>query len=834
MGNMLFSMPVSDFFLVFQWWSALFLVGVAAYPLTKKIFLDWFDRGYLFSKAVGMAVVTYLIFLFGTIHIVPFTFPSILLCIGVVFAGGILINAKCQMRHAKSITNLKFTIFNLNSSASRRIKFQISNWKNIQWKYIVLVIFEELVFFLALLFWSWVKAHEPNIEGLEKFMDYGFMQSLYNSQYFPAPDMWWAGGSINYYFFGHLVTAVLTKLSGLDLSTTFNLMLATLFALTLTMSFSIGYQLSAISHQLSDSLKTESRKLKALFVGILTAFLVTLSGNMQTLYAFTKGYTGEDVVPFWTVLWGIQDIGGISGIWDGTFLGKLGEGMNRYWYANATRFIPFTIHEFPSYSFVVSDIHGHVLAIPFALLAIALLIVVFSQSIQTRSTKSEAPNPKQYQNTKTQNVKHFLFGILDLRSFVSDFGFRVSDFYHLVFFGFLLGILLMTNALSGPIYGALFVLLVGMQVVLPFLLRKNHDYFELFKQIMIPIDIVGIVAFVTALPFLLHFSSFATGIGVNCPPSFLANTKIGPFLFEGVEKCQKSPLWMMTLLWGFFWFTGAWLFIKQIWTKDQWDSVIHRILKVFFFWALILIIIPEFFYVKDIYPAHFRSNTMFKLGYEAFILWSIVSGYVIVHFLFWRKEKSEVRGQKFQTSSFYLRLLFFLLVLPQLFLISIYPIFAVRSYFGELRTYKGIYGLGWLEKELPGGFDAIVWFKSTIKDQRSTIHFSLVEAPGDSYTHYNHVSAFSGIPTVVGWGVHEWLWRGSYDLVGPRVEEVKVIYTSDDQEEVRAILEKYAVRYIIVGSLERKKYPELREDIISQIATPVFESGDTVVYEVNK
>ena len=57
----------------------------------------------------------------------------------------------------------------------------------------------------------------------------------------------------------------------------------------------------------------------------------------------------------------------------GEYLGKVGEGMATYWYANATRFIPYTIHEFPGYSFVVSDIHGHVLSLPYALLAIGLL-----------------------------------------------------------------------------------------------------------------------------------------------------------------------------------------------------------------------------------------------------------------------------------------------------------------------------------------------------------------------------------------------------------------------------------------------------------------------------
>ena len=866
MRSMIFSMPLSDFQIVCQWWSALFLVGVAAYPLTKKLFTSWFDRGYLFSKAVGMAVVTYLVYLAGTLHVAPFTYWSVMMAVGILFVLGVYsqwLSRKCEARSTKSETiskavnskNLNFR--HLNFGFVSNFDIRISDLRK-HLKYISLIVIEELVFFIALLFWSWVKAHEPNIEGLEKFMDFGFMQSLYNSQYFPAPDMWWAGGFINYYFFGHLVTAVLTKLSGLDLSTTFNLMLVTLFALTLTMSFSIGVQLQSVMPDLIRHLKDPGSEagmtkkmnhMRMIFAGLLTSFLVTLAGNMQTIYAFTKGYVGEDVVPFWTVLWKIQDIGGMSGILNGTLLGKLGEGLNRYWYANATRFIPFTIHEFPSYSFVVSDVHGHVLAIPFALLAIALLVVVFSQSIQTRSTKSEARNSKQIQNNNYKNPKRFAFGIFDLRSFVSDFGFRISDLYYLVFFGFLLGILLMTNALSGPIYGALFVLLVVWQVV-GFFSKKTQgvDYFEAVKHIMIPVDIVGIAAFLTALPFLLHFKSFATGIGVNCPSGFLADTKIGPFLFEGVEKCQKSPLWMMTLLWGFFWFTGIWLFIKKIWTQEQEDHPILRTLKVFFLWGIVLIIIPEFFYVKDIYPAHFRSNTMFKLGYEAFILWSIVAAYVIVHFIFQRHSPQIFNFQfsifnknfKFQISNLKkkIRILFFFLLLPQLFLVSIYPIFSVRSYFGELKTYKELYGLSWLEKELPDDFRVVVWLRNRIQNTEYGIQNTeipvIVEAPGDSYTHYNHVSAFSGIPTILGWGVHEWLWRGNYDVVAPRDEEVRTIYTSENSQDVRSILEKYSVRYIVVGQLEREKYPDLREDIISQLATPAFESGDTVVYEVRK
>jgi len=834
------SMPMSDILLVIQWWSALFFVGVAAFPLTKRLFDDWHDQGYFFSKAVGFAVVSYIVFLLGILRIAPFTSLTIYIALGGTFVLGLFLSIfKIQFPNHKEISNLKFQTFFENC------KLKIENLRKNEWRSIGLILLEELFFFLALLFWSWVKAHEPAIRGLEKFMDYGFMQSILNSQYFPAPDMWWQGGSINYYYFGHLVTAVLTKLSGLDLSITFNLMLATLFALTLTMSFSIGYQLMEIVRKtqknsensedsecqtirksasqkirqsdtqrirfseypilrISDSPSFQSfPKIPSFLNGLLTAFLVTFAGNMQTLYAFTKGYTGDNVVPFWTILWSPFE-----------FFSKVGEGMNRYWYANATRFIPFTIHEFPSYSFVVSDVHGHVLSIPFVLLAIGLLIMMFCQH-QQENAKCQMLNAKS------------IFQISNLK-------------FQIIFYGFLLGILLMTNALDGPIYfGLLGAILVISNIKYPI---SNIKWME---KIVVPMGIVGIIALLTAVPFLVHFKSFATGIGVNCPPEFLANTKIGPFLFEGVEKCQKSPLWMMELLWGFFWFTGAWLFVKRIWEKGEYDTPVNRILKVFFVFCLGLIIIPEFFYVKDIYPAHFRSNTMFKLGYEAFILWSIVAGYMITSFLFFRFSSSIFKFQfsifnknfKFQISNVKkkLRILFFVLLFPQLFLVSIFPIFSVRSYFGELKTYQSIYGLAWLEKEYPDDFEAMIWLRNQVSSFKFQVSSSsIVEADGDSYTDYNHVSAFSGVPTIVGWGVHEWLWRGGYDEVAPRREEVKKIYTSADKEEIRAICAKYSVRYIMVGKLEREKYPDLVEGYIASLGTAVFQSGSTVVYEVGE
>jgi YYY domain-containing protein len=745
-------MPISDFWIVMRWWGTLFLVGAAAFPLTSMLFSSWYDRGYFFSKAVGFAIVTWIVFALGMAHLAPFTFATSVGVVAAVFILGVILT-RTHGSQEMSIPHSSERIF----------------W-------------EELIFLAALLFWSWIKAHEPSIRGLEKFMDYGFMNSILHSRYFPPADMWYPPYSINYYYFGHLVTAILTRISGLELGYTFNLMLASIFALCLTMSFSIGYQISLISHRFQDHLKKRAGTVQAICSGLLTSFLVTMAGNMQTIYAFTKGYTGDAVVPFWNILWPVSD-----------FLSKYPEGMNRYWYANATRFIPYTIHEFPSYSFVVSDVHGHVLSIPFVLLAIALLVVFFGgiRDVQAKVTGRA--------------------GAIFLQQSIAT--------YFLIFYGFLVGVLLMTNALDGPIYLGLFILLVLV------LFPGDWTDGEYWKIIASKVGIVIIAAGLSSLPFLAHFKSFVNGIAVDCPPAFLANSHVGPILFEAVEKCQKSPLWMMYLLWGFFWFCGSALIVKCAGAvkhfKDipaVWDKKfpkIEKMLVIWFVFCTLLIIFPEFFYFKDIYPMHFRSNTMFKLGYDAFILYSIISAYVIV---------KAVRSMRTRWAS----RIVVLLLIPQLFLVCIYPLFSVRSYFGELKNYQSIWGLGWLSNEYPDNYAAMQW----LDKQTHAPGQVLVEADGDSYTDYDQFSVFTGTPTVIGWAVHEWLWRGTYDIVSPRRDDVRLIYESENITQTKALLDRYAVRYVVVGTLERQKFTKLQELKFTAIGKEAFRHGETVIYEV--
>lgn len=783
----------TDFPFIITWWAVIFVIGAAAFPLTRKLFSSWWDQGYLLSKAVGLCLVTLVVWQLSTFKVLPFSTLSIVVGIVIVFFLGII--------------PVAFT----------------SKKETLSWKKIIIL---ELFFFLSLTFWSFIKAHEPDIRSLEKFMDYGFSKSIQNTPYFPPPDMWYAGGTINYYYFGHLTQALLSTLSGIHLSYGYNLMLATIFAYCLTMSFGIGVQLYVTSRkQLSSFQKfTKKDKVLAIITGILAAYLVTLAGNMQTIYAFTKGYTGEDPPPFWSVLWTPDE-----------FLVKGREGIQGYWYANATRFIPFTIHEFPSYSFVVSDNHGHVLNIPFALLAISSLLTIFV--IQTKKDVSMV-------HAQSFSLKKFIHTHLP---------------YGL--YGGLVGILLMTNALDGPIYLGLFGILLLFE-------RSTRTFLSSgwMKEKAMRVGVTIVFFLVVCAPFLFTFNSFASGLGINCPPSFLANSKIGPFIFEEVEKCQRSPFWMMSLLWGFFWFCGITLTIYELKrisikhisnsfvnsVRKWWESVsqLHQVLILLFVSTVGLILFSEVFYFKDIYPAHFRSNTMFKLGYQAFMISSLICAYVIVQI---------VRKRTLNKRDTLLRRIFFLLLIPQLFLVVIFPFFSVRSYFGSLEIYRGLNGLTWFERDYPDDYNAMKWLETRNHIEKRTnnnwlmplsqvdthVNYNfftkhiqdipvVLEADGDSYTDYNRISVFSGFPTVIGWGVHEWLWRGSYDVVAPRKDHVREIYETADYFRLRELLNKYNIEYVVIGKLERQKFPIIDESRFSLFGQIVYTSGQTTVYHIDK
>ncbi|HSW48097.1 MAG TPA: DUF2298 domain-containing protein [Candidatus Saccharimonadales bacterium] len=725
----------SDINSVLQWWGTILIIGTGFLPLTFLLFDKLFDHGYIFSKILGIIFTSYAIFLFGVLHLTPFTqLFSYLIFIFITILFFILIPSKF-----KTFQTLK--------------------------QHFRILLFEEILFLLSLFFWAYIHSFAPDIHGLEKYMDFGFINSILRSDYFPPKDMWFTPLPINYYYFGHLATAVLTKLSGIPSKITFNLMLSTIFAFCISGTFSLGTNLYIFMQDKKASIA------KGISVGFLTAALTTFAGNLHILYAFFKPYPAETPVPFWQLPFMPLSF------------------PNSYWYPNATRFIYHTIHEFPIYSWVVADLHGHVLDIPFVLLIIAVLLSFFI-------AKSEKPTAA----IKPKNIILMpLFGI--------PIGNKNLEIGNLTLIGFLLSAMYMTNAWDGGIY----LLLSGLVLL--------AIYYKQLRIFFLSLGAVCLSLAIFTYPYNHFFKPFASEIGVLCAPGFLTKIgKLGPLLFEA-DHCQHSYWWQLLTLYSFFYF---FVFSYLIFMKN-----VKKILKTDIFVLLLiilstfLIILPEFIYLKDIYPAHYRANTMFKLVFQAFIMLSISSSYIIVRILSSFKLKAFNIGKKI------LAIFYLLFAICLITLVLTYPYLAIKSYYGDLKTQKNLDGTAYLQTLYPSDYEAINWINKNVTGQPV-----ILEAQSDSYTDFARVSANTGLPTVLGWTVHEWLWRGTYDIPAPRITDVKIIYETPDSATAKKLLIKYAVKYVFIGVLEYQKYPQLSEAKFQKLGKIIYQNQGTKIYQI--
>ncbi len=693
----------SDLKFIIFWWLTILLVSLVFLPLNLSIFKKFWDKGYIFAKILSLILLTYSVFVLGVLRILPFTNLSIIFILLITLLTTVLVFSK-----------------------RNRLKALFSTLRQ-HWK---IFLFEEVLFVTILATWSYVRGFAPDIEGLEKFMDWGFINTMLRSSFMPPADMWYANEPINYYYFGHLIFALITKLSNINSAITYNLSIATVAALTFISSFSIVSNLAFNYFHKNISTK------KLLIVGLLSSLLITFGGNLHAVYKIGKINIERNQGKL------ILTQSAIS------------EAAKSYWYPDATRFIGFdpvtddkTIHEFPIYSFVVSDLHGHMNGIPVVLFFLA-----------------------------------FLFSIsLSVKSF--------SSWKLIIPSAFLLSIAYMTNAWDIAIYGLFFGLFVFLNKL------RHYNFTDSIAKTFFNGFLVIIFWYLFTLPFSLNFTPMMEGLRV---------------------ADSRSPLYQLFILYGGFWLMTLPFLIVFIKNKFSLSKMKESDIFVFclIFLATILIILPEIGYIKDIYiHEHRRANTMFKLVYQAFILYSLASGYILFRL-------KTVLGK--------IPFALYGLVFATVFVSHlIYPYFAIKSYYGSLDQYKGLWGLSFLEKSYPDNFAAIKWLQENVDGQPN-----IVEAAGDSYTTFNQVSTATGLPTIQGWLVHEWLWRGGFDGPGARADEVRTIYESSDPEKIKPLLMKYSIKYLFVGDKEFEKYPDINEKIYLDLgAKVVFESGKTKIYE---
>ena len=719
-----------DVWTFWTWYLLALVLGAAAMPLTGRLFRRFQDRGWMFSKVTAIAVSGFLTWFLVAVKIIKFT----------------------------TMTCIVVTLVCAAASLILYCREQKAGFECIPFAHLDLVYAEELLFFAAFLLWTYFAGFHPAAYGTEKFMDYGFMEAMMRSKTLPATDLWYSQGKINYYYGGQYFAVFLTKLSGAKVELTYNLMRTFVAGLAFAMPFSLVHQM--VTDRLG---KTGSRWKKALpsVTGILAGISVSIAGNMHyVVYG--------QIIPF---------------------IRKLkGEEVSSYWFPDATRYIGFnpdvedkTIHEFPCYSFVLGDLHAHVVDIMFVLLLLGLLYA-WMKKVRTTELSGESMSRREF--WKKQLLMPQLLAT-----------------------GALLGMFHWTNYWDFVIY---FVVTCGAALFMNIIGQKGKIRWALGVTAAQAAEIL-ILATVIILPFTLQFdtSNMVQGIALaqhhSLPhqllvlwglPGILTILFVVSLLVEKLRGAEQKSLYHL---------------LASIRLPDLFAVLLGLC-------AIGLVLIPELVYVRDIYEnRNARANTMFKLTYQAYIMFGMTMIYAIFRLLIIGKNK----------------ILKVLAFIGLFFFVWTCGYFgnSVHSWFGEVwkpSQYKGLNATAFLETDFPEDVNGIRWLKENISDAPVVL-----EANGDSYSEYERVSAMTGLPTIMGWYVHEWLWRGNLSDLNAKIEEIQEIYTSTDETRVKELLEEYNVSYIFVGSCERNKYgADMNNDLLKSLGEVVFQDSEYPTYIV--
>ena len=719
-----------DVWTFWTWYLLALVLGAAAMPLTGRLFRRFQDRGWMFSKVTAIAVSGFLTWFLVAVKIIKFT----------------------------TMTCIVVTLVCAAASLILYCREQKAGFECIPFAHLDLVYAEELLFFAAFLLWTYFAGFHPAAYGTEKFMDYGFMEAMMRSKTLPATDLWYSQGKINYYYGGQYFAVFLTKLSGAKVELTYNLMRTFVAGLAFAMPFSLVHQM--VTDRLG---KTGSRWKKALpsVTGILAGISVSIAGNMHyVVYG--------QIIPF------IQKL--------------KGEEVSSYWFPDATRYIGFnpdvedkTIHEFPCYSFVLGDLHAHVVDIMFVLLLLGLLYA-WMKKVRTTELSGESMSRREF--WKKQLLMPQLLAT-----------------------GALLGMFHWTNYWDFVIY---FVVTCGAALFMNIIGQKGKIRWALGVTAAQAAEIL-ILATVIILPFTLQFDT--------------SN------MVQGIALAQHHSLpHQLLVLWGLpgiltILFVVS-LLIEKLRGAEQ-KSLYHLLTSIRLpdlfavlmgLCAIGLVLIPELVYVRDIYEKTApRANTMFKLTYQAYIMFGMTMIYAIFRLLIIGKNKI-------------LKVLAFIGLFLFVWTCGYFGN-SVHSWFGEVwkpSQYKGLNATAFLETDFPEDVNGIRWLKENISDAPVVL-----EANGDSYSEYERVSAMTGLPTIMGWYVHEWLWRGNLSDLNAKIEEIQEIYTSTDETRVKELLEEYNVSYIFVGSCERNKYgADMNNDLLKSLGEVVFQDSEYPTYIV--
>lgn len=839
---------------IFAWWAIAQVLGWLALPLCMRVFAWLPDRGYTASKAVGLMLASYLLWLGASTGLIANTPAGALTAVLLVGVISVLVAYLGKAGFAS-----------LGAFLRERRR---------------LVISAELLFLAAFVAWAMVRAYAPDkimSSGGEKWMEIAFLNGVLASPTFPPQDPWLSGFAISYYYFGYVMMGLVTNLSGVPAAVGFELYDALLYALAAVGSYGVAYNLI----QSRDDKPVPSAHGFAFLAPFLLLVMSNLEGMLESLHS-------AGLLPAGVAGWlNIPDLA------NAPVTNSFNPGLsNGWWWWRASRILQefyltgephglSPITEFPFFSFLLGDNHPHVLGLPFVVLAIAFALNLFLSARHfTALPGDEKPSSE---------------GAL---AFLNPVSTLAGDWLLFLFGSFLLGGLAFLNTWDFPIY-------LGLCVTAYLAGRIGSG--ETFGAAIKPAAILAAGWLVPAvglyLFFYLSFSSQAGGIlPYVFPPTrmlqyfvmfgaflFIAGAFLLALLLEHGPELRRSAL----RGWGLMAALGASLIIlivlmvalsgplsqamgiegAQITNglnglptgeaamrillnrlSDPWLFILLSALIGLAFGAvfmartsdprlpfpakftLLLIAlgfgltwVPEFIYLRDYFGV--RMNTVFKFYFQAWVMFSIAGAYA----LWWL---AGIKGIPAILRSILLGVVVFPAALG-----LVYPALAIPSRTAAFSGTPDLDGANSLARYYGDDFSLIAWLQANGRSAGEPAPV-ILEAPGLSYNYEGRVSAFTGFPTVLGWSLHEGQWRGSYVEQDLRKPDVETIYTSSDPFLTLELLDKWQVRYVVLSGTERTYIqnvcaengracnPSASQRKFDQILTPVFNQGSATLYAV--
>ena len=782
------------------WLAGLHLLGLLAFPFAFLLFRRLPGRGFGFAIPLALVLAGYAWWLIGHIPgapASPWTIPFLLLA-----GAGMSAWVAHSHRHA------------------------ILGYLRREWSTVLVT---EFVFIACFAFWLAVVAHVPDISHTEKPMDFGFLNAVLYSDSFLPEDPWLAGHSVSYYYFGHLMMAFLVKLTGVASPIGYNLAVATIPALLAAGTFTLVYALVRLSG---------GSRTHACIFGIIAPFLLILTGNLEggLELIHSLGWGGEG---FWQWV-GIKGLEGGPGRVSSFFPDQ------HWWWWRATRVIDtlsngasldYTITEFPFFSFLLGDLHPHMIGLPFVVLFLGAALNLY----QSR-TPIGVPWLRRHP-LETAALALFLGAL----AFINTWDFPA-------FAAILTGVVFakslrdsrandrVRSSLVGSLITTISIAVLGFALFLPF-------YLTFTSQAGAPVPVAGpgtrpfLFLVVMGFPVLLA----ATFCLRQFPSALTAGTEHNRASDGSLAFLAAAVAVAPLILWAIgvvlvYWIAGPdhtgnlnlvnrliiagpLLFLAALAGLSALRRNRHGLDAPVGFPLLLsaaafgLLALAELFFVLDFFGN--RMNTVFKVYYQAWLLLTIAGSFGL--FYFWQRRRTI--GPAATAAKYAVAVTGVGLLAVTLY----YPVGAVidRTGIGSPGyTFSGrtLDGLAFVREGDPGEYDALAWLRETAPPGR------LVEAVGSDYTDYGRISSSTGRPTILGWPGHEHQWRGSLEPLAGREEDVRIIYTAGDIEQVARLLHKYEIRYVYVGRRERETYGPAGLTRFEDFMETVFAADGVTIY----